>query len=113
MIGYAFYGDLNSSLGEQRLYFQGIRANLELAATLYPDWTVRVYFDLADHHPVRGELCTLACAHSQLDICDVGKLPGLPMRDARKVFAANWRFFPILDEQVIHSFRGSGKCQNL
>jgi len=35
------------------------------------------------------------------DICDAGLLPGTPMRNATKVFAMNWRFFPTLDPQVL------------
>ena len=61
---------------------------------------MRVYFDLDPKHPVLKDLCDLACSNDQLDICHAGKLPGTPMKDARKIFAMNWRFFPTLDPQV-------------
>ena len=35
-----------------------------------------------------------------LDLCKVESLPALG--DVRKVFAMNWRFFPLLDPQVSH-----------
>ena len=53
-----------------------------------------------------SELCDLACSNSHLDLCNVRSLPGTPVKDARKIFAMNWRFFPTLDPQVdIHISR--------
>ena len=66
----------------------------------YPDWTMRVYFDLDADDPILHDLCQLACHSEILDICHAGKLPGVPMADAKKVFPMNWRFFPTLDPQV-------------
>ena len=47
-----------------------------------------------------AELCDMACKNRYLDLCDAGRLPGAPMKDARKLFPMLWRFFPTLDPQV-------------
>ena len=100
IVGFSFYGDLNTDHSRSKGYFEGIRGNLELMPKYYPGWIMRIYFDLDPKHPVLQDLCDLACNNEQLDICHAGKLPGTPMKDARKVFAMNWRFFPTLDPQV-------------
>ncbi len=61
---------------------------------------MRLYFDLDKADPVHTALCNLACSDPNIDICDAANLPGTPMKDATKVFAMNWRFFPTLDPQV-------------
>ncbi len=100
MVSFSFYGDVNAAYAKKKGYFDGIVGNLQLMPTFYPGWTMRLYFDLDADDPIMAELCHLACADSTLDLCHAGKLPGTPMRDARKVFAMNWRFFPTLDPQV-------------
>lgn len=80
-------------------YFpQGIKENLSLLPTHYPDWTIRVYYDLPPGHPVLTSLCTLACGNPSLDLCYVRNIPS--SGDIHKIFAMNWRFFPTLDPQV-------------
>ena len=66
-------------------------------------WVMRLYFDLDKTDLIHGKLCDLACSDTNLDICDAANLPGTPMKDATKVFAMNWRFFPTLDPQVSSS----------
>jgi hypothetical protein len=61
---------------------------------------MRVYFDVEESDPYRKKLCQLACQNTNLDICDVRNLPGTPMKDASKIFAMCWRWFPTLDPQV-------------
>ena len=68
-----------------------------------PGWVMRLYFDLDKADPIHDALCKLACSDTNLDICDAANLPGTPMKDATKVFAMNWRFFPTLDPQVSSS----------
>ena len=68
-------------------------------------WVMRLYFDLDKTDPIHAALCKLACSDTNLDICDAANLPGTPMKDATKVFAMNWRFFPTLDPQVSKFFR--------
>ena len=100
VVGFSFYANVNSKKSKVRGYFQGIRANLELMKRFYPGWQMRVYFDLDEGNPLKNDLCKMACKYSILDLCHAGKLPGSPIKDARKVFAMIWRFFPTLDPQV-------------
>ena len=83
-------------------YFEGIVGNLELIPKYYPGWIMRLYYDLDKNDPVLKDLCELACQDNNLDICDAKHLPGTPFKDASKVFAMNWRFFPTLDPQVFN-----------
>lgn len=66
---------------------------------------MRLYYDLDKNDPVFNDLCQLACQNPQIDICDARNLPGTPFKDASKVFAMNWRFFPTLDPQVSILFK--------
>ncbi len=100
VVGYSFYGDMNSNKSIEKGYFEGIIENLKLMPIHYPGWIMRLYFDLDKSDPVFDEICKLACNNNNLDLCDAANLPGMPMRDARKVFPMNWRFFPTLDPQV-------------
>ena len=97
---FSFYLTSDVKRMEARKYFEGIKANLDLMPRLYPGWVMRVYYNLDGRPEMLRDLCDLACHNEQLDICDAGKLPGVPMADARKVFPMIWRFFPTLDPQV-------------
>ena len=68
----------------------------------YPGWILRVYVDYDSTDVILKKLCHLACdnKYSNLDICHVKQLPGIPFKDASNVFGMNWRFFPTLDPQV-------------
>ena len=115
---------------ESKGYVEGIAGNLDLMEKFYPGWVMRLYFDVdgeQDQNPTNSpllkgdndfkhnlqswnglfyklsflaELCDMACKNKFLDLCDSGRLPGTPMRDARRVFPMLWRFFPTLDSQV-------------
>ena len=100
VVGFSFYGDISSDYSKKKGYFEGIEANLELMPKYYPGWQMRIYFDLDEKDPILKDLCDLSCKNPILDLCHAGKLPGTPMKDARRVFAMNWRFFPTLDPQV-------------
>lgn len=100
VIGFSFYGNPNSKLGKFRKYFQGIKDNLELVPKFYPGWNIRLYYDLDDDDPLLSDLCEVACNDSNIDLCYVKDIPALG--DVSKVFAMNWRFFPMLDPQVSH-----------
>jgi hypothetical protein len=63
-----------------------------------PSTDPRLYYDLADDHPLMKELCELACADPNLDLCHVRRIP--TFGDISKVFPMNWRFVPLLDPQV-------------
>ena len=62
-------------------------------------WSSQV--DMPIKHLILQDLCTLACNNNLLDLCNVHELPGTPAFDASNVFPPSWRFFPILDPQVI------------
>ena len=99
--GFSFYGNRNSSEHKSKEYFEGIKENLYLLTKLYNDsWTLRLYYDLEDDHPLMSQLCDLACADNHLDLCYIQSLPGTPVINASNIFAMNWRFFPTLDPQV-------------
>jgi hypothetical protein len=54
---------------------------------------------MEDDDQLLPELCKVACSDSNIDLCYVKDIPALG--DVSKVFAMNWRFFPMLDPQVI------------
>ena len=102
VVSFVFYGKSNSEQHKTRKYFEGIKSNLDLIKELYgSSWIMRLYYDLdpADQQ-LMTQLCDLACAEPQLDLCNVRSLPGTPVEDASSMFAMNWRFFPTLDPQV-------------
>jgi len=100
VLAFSFYGNPNSVQVKSRKYFEGIKANLKELPEKYPDWVLRLYYDLPEEHYLTKELCDLACNDPNIDLCKVESLPALG--DVRKVFAMNWRFFPMLDPQVSH-----------
>ena len=86
---------------KMKKYFSGIKRNLQKVRELYNEtWVTRLYFDVNNNGSLLNQLCDLACNHDDLDLCDVRALPGNPVRDAIKINAMNWRFFPTLDPQV-------------
>ena len=100
--GFSFYGSSTSKVHQMKKYFVGIKENLEKMTELYgEDWVMRLYYDLEpSDQQLMGQLCDLACANSNIDLCNIRQLPGTPVRDATEIFAMNWRFFPTLDPQV-------------
>ena len=64
----------------------------------YDGWTIRLYYDLEEGSAQMKDLCDLACNDSNIDLCYVRDIPSLG--DVSKVFAMNWRFFPMVDPQV-------------
>ncbi|TRY79475.1 hypothetical protein TCAL_06560 [Tigriopus californicus] len=103
VIGTCFYGDTESESHQTRLYFEGISENLEAMAEVYPDWTMRIYFNESLSKLTLRDICDLACEHDNLDLCHVGKLPMGPEIDdvtLSNMFPMMWRFLPLLDPQV-------------
>jgi len=100
VVGFSFYGDPNTPKHKAKKYFTGIEENLSSLPVFYPGWVMRLYYDLQPGDQLLADLCHLACNNNNIDLCHVRKLPGTPMKDASKVFAMNWRFFPTLDPQV-------------
>ena len=101
VVGFSFYGNESSGVHKLKKYFDGIEENLRLVRSQYgDDWSMRLYYDLAQSDELLARLCELACHNSHLDLCHVRQLPGNPVRDASDIFAMNWRFLPPLDPQV-------------
>ena len=89
---FSFYGDRSSSAHKSQKYFEGIEENLRLVRSQYgADWSMRLYYDLAQSDELMGRLCELACNNNHLDLCDVRKLPGNPVKDATDIFPMTWR----------------------
>ena len=104
MVSFTFYHDAKFKNEKKKNFSAGISGNLALVRRLYgAGWTMRLYYDL-DPGPAGQlqlrQLCELACADPQLDLCRVRRLPGRPLEDAREVYPLLWRFLPSLDPQV-------------
>jgi hypothetical protein len=63
-------------------------------------YTNRLYYDLSSNDPILPKLCDLSCSINNFDLCDIQRLPGVPMENATFMFPMNWRFFPTIDPQV-------------
>ena len=99
IIGFSYYGDSRSAHHQTKKYFEGIQNNLQLLPKYYPNWIIRLYYDLSPDDPVLPKLCQLSC-ETNFDLCDIQRLPGTPKTNATYIFPMNWRFFPTLDPQV-------------
>ena len=88
IVGFSFYGNINSDYSKKKGYFDGIVGNLELMPKFYPGWTMRLYYDLDKKDPILKELCDLACRDSNIDICDTKHLPGTPF--VSKIYNFLW-----------------------
>ena len=104
VIGFTFYEPIkpeNSTKEDKskRNYFQGIIDNLQLAKDKYgSDWIVRVYYHVNKDSPVMKQLCDLACAEPNLDLCDAEDNPRLG--NATLLYPLIWRFLPAMDVNV-------------
>ena len=99
VIGFSFYGDSSSKLSKFRKYFQGIKDNLALVPKYYKGWTVRLYYDLPEEDDRLKDLCEVACNDPNIDLCYVRQIPSFG--DISKVFAMNWRFFPMVAKRRV------------
>ena len=57
VVSFTFYDDFVPNLKERK-YFLGIRENLRLIKKLYPDFSMRLYYQTSEHQ-VTEDLCTL------------------------------------------------------
>ena len=85
---------------KSKLYYRGIKENLNAIQWLYPDWIMRVYHNLPINHPTMKMLKDLESQNNHLDLCDIHNLPGNPVKDASKIYGMIWRFFAMFDPQV-------------
>ena len=65
-MAFSFYGNPESIQVKERKYFEGIKANLKAMPKIYPDWTLRLYYDLPNGHYLMQDLCDLACNDSNI-----------------------------------------------
>ena len=105
IIGFSYFRpptDTLAMFSRMKDYIGGVKENLDLMPKYYGDgWVMRLYLDFSSLNPkLQKHICELACDYHYFDICDVRHLPGNPINDATKIYAANWRFFPTLDPQV-------------
>ncbi|ROT60779.1 endonuclease-reverse transcriptase [Penaeus vannamei] len=88
VISFALYG--NNSI-----YFEGLRRNINRTRLVYPGWSVWLYTDPRGQHDF---LCPLLRDYPYLYVCDVTNLPTLGNRtDMRRML---WRALPIGDPNV-------------
>ncbi|XP_027236765.2 uncharacterized protein [Penaeus vannamei] len=88
VISFALYG--NNSI-----YFDGLRRNINRSRLVYPGWSVWLYTDPRGQHDF---LCPLLRDYPYLYVCDVTNLPTLGNRtDMRRML---WRALPIGDPNV-------------
>ncbi|XP_037778192.1 uncharacterized protein LOC119574966 isoform X2 [Penaeus monodon] len=88
VISFALYG--NNSV-----YFEGLKKNVNRTRLVYPGWSVWLYTDPRGLHDL---LCPLLRDFPHLFVCDVTNLPALGNRsDARKML---WRALPMGDPNV-------------
>ena len=73
VLGFSFYGSSNSFSHKSKQYFHGIEENLEKMTELYgEDWVMRLYYDLEPtDQQLMSQLCDLACANNNLDLCNI------------------------------------------
>ena len=76
IIGFSYYGDSRSKHHQEKKYFEGIKNNLELLPKYYPNWIIRLYYDVSSDDPVLPKLCSLSCQNGHFDLCDIQRLPG-------------------------------------
>ena len=86
----------------QTRQFEGLKKNLVLAESLYPEFTVRLYHDLTNKDKSLDDVCSLACAHDALDLCNIKEVSGHSVaRRARKdLRPSEWKYLPTKDQQV-------------
>ena len=75
IVSYSFYGN-SSEKSIQNRYLGNIQSRAEEIHRLYPDWIMRIYYDLEDNDVLAKEkLCQIWCQNQHVDLCDVTDLP--------------------------------------
>ena len=65
---------------------------------------MRVYHNATSGED-RARLCEVACANSNLDLCDIADVDGDFDIDLNKVVPTVWRFLPMADPKVRSELR--------
>lgn len=71
VVSFSFYGNKSSPSHLLQGFFQGIKENLRLLSVYYPNWVMRLYYDVDMEDPLMKDLCTIACEYDSLDLCYV------------------------------------------
>ncbi len=61
VVGFSIYGDLSDNTRKEREFIEGIAGNLQLMPRFYPGWTMRLYFELDDTHPIKKVSWCMKC----------------------------------------------------
>lgn len=97
VIAFTYFKPIISASEISRKYVEGIRGNLQAIHQIYgPEWTMRLYHNLAEGDPVLEELRPLSS--KQFVLCDINHNPLLA--NASILLPTLWRFLPLLDDQV-------------
>ena len=99
VISYTYYINTQSQKRADKMkYFEGISKILEILPLTYNGWTMRLYHDLNPNDEQHEKLCQIACANSNIDLCNAKNIPALG--DVSSMFPKNWRFLPMMDPQA-------------
>ena len=98
VISYTYFKNNHTEKRIRMKYFDGIPKILEILPKTYPGWTMRLYHDLDHSDEQHAQLCQMACANPNIDLCHTKNIPALG--DVTSMFAKNWRFLPLMDPHV-------------
>ena len=75
IVSYSFYGN-SSDISIKNRYLSQIHERAKEVQNLYPNWIMRIYYDLEQNDILaHEELCELWCQNEHVDLCDVTNLP--------------------------------------
>ena len=117
VIGFSFYEHDDTRLKERKQnkswinppYFRGVKENLDLVATFYPGWTVRLYHDLDPEDPLMDTLCSYLCKYHYFDLCQVNNLPSTLLKGGPLHFFIGCIFME-LDKLWVRALQGGHSC---
>ena len=92
-----YYDEKRGKSSMHRKYWDGIAINAHLARTLFPNYVMRLYFDMTKIDTEK--LCPIFCSEPNLDLCPIDQLSHLPL-PAYDYIPTAWRFLPALDPLV-------------
>ena len=75
IVSYSFYGN-SSEKSIRNRYLDPVQSRAEEIRRLYPDWVMRIYYDLEENDTLaKDRLCQIWCQNWHVDLCDVTDLP--------------------------------------
>ena len=75
VLSYSYFGSTNQSRVVSH-YLDQISARAQEVSQFYPQWIMRIYYDLNDQD-IQGheKLCSIWCMNEHVDLCNVKHLP--------------------------------------